>query len=531
MVATILEAVKEWVEENIATLGLITTYNTMPSVSRLLEMENNTIFNTRGFYDNRDGAGGTYKISDASYSHSRRITNGTTTKYLIALNEDGGANNFVNLTRYGIRDYTGTRESFTEESSFANSNSDIIENIISGDYFSTWYLPSGRYYFKRGISLSSNGICLKGECQPDTNVAQFSDAGAKVKGGTCLVFPFLNNGDSAITSGNGNVEDIAIIGDPNYYSIEFNRNAITTDPTSVITETIKQVSGADVKCVGLNKTNAGWVKNVVICNFYTGMNGGVTSLYGSNIFTSDCHDGAKLNADAKIRGIYGWRVRNLVTFDGLSAQSSVEQLRADSCEHVVYMVGTASDISLNGVDGDFCTGSLIEIGDGTTYTKVDRCKFIDIKGRYDVLKAYISGTDAKPSARNLNTSNSEGWGAIHVNRMSVFCNNYVIVSSTDRSVLDSSGDSRYKMPEIIFTFNNDSANSINNTFMVLNDYIEDDEVSIKNLFQIGNNIEFRIDTALGTYYVKGQVIEKLAPETFLVKATRSEVFGALLENN
>lgn len=507
MITLILQAIKEWVEEIIASLGLITTYNTMPNDSVLLAMPNGTTFSTRGYYSPLDGAGGTYKISDTYYSHSRRITNDTITRYLIALDEDGGANNFVNLTRYGIRDYLGTRESFTDESSFANSNSDIIENIISGDYFSTWYLPSGRYYFKRGISLSSNGICLKGECQPNTNVNQFSDSGAKVKGGTCLVFPFLNNGDSAITSGNGNVEDIAIIGDPSYYSIEFNRNAITTDPTQVVTETIKQVSGSDVKCIGLNKTAAGWVKNVFICNFYTGMNGSVTSFYASNIFTSDCHDGAKLNSDAKVRGIYGWRVRNLVTFDGLSAQSSVEQLRADSCEHVVYMVGTASDISLNGVDGDFCTGSLIEIGDGTTYTKVDRCKFVDIKGRYDVLKAYISGTDAKPSARNLNTSNSEGWGAIHVNRMSVFCNNYVIASSTDRSVLDSGGDSRYKMPEIIFTFNNDSANSINNTFMVLNDYIENGEASIRNLFQIGNNIEFRVDNALGTYYVKGQTIK------------------------
>jgi hypothetical protein len=61
------------------------------------------------------------------------------------------------------------------------------------------------------------------------------------------------------------------------------------------------------------------------------------------------------------------------------------------------------------------------------------------------------------------------------------------------------------MPEIIFTFNNDSTNSINNTFMVLNDYIKGDETSIRNLFQIGNNIEFRVDTALGTCFVKGQV--------------------------
>ena len=486
----------------------VMNYDIMPTNDELCAMSNGTIFNTKGFYSVGDGNGGNYKISTSSIVGSRAITNtaGTTTVYLVYLDAD--TLNEIDLCKLGVRAFTGSLTSKTAASTYATANSDIIDAIVLATYSygQTWRLPKGRFYFERTIDLStSNKIRnLKGAEQPRNS----GDIATSVthRCGTMLFFPFLDSGDAAIISGQGNIEDVAIIGDPNNYSITFDRTKTISDPTNVITETIAEVDNSEYQAIGLNKKGSGYVKNVFIRNFYTGyITASVTNIYMQNVYAYMCHIGFSVLNDTKIIGIYGWNVHTLLKVRG--SLVSATQVRVDSCVNAVQMVGTIRGCTLIDVDGDYCTESLIQIGDGSTSTNARQNTFIAIHGRCCALKSYDSVNGTKPSAADLTAATSSGYGVIHVATKAHCHDNYFEVSSMGGNPFDTASD--YLLPKIVFTSENVTTVDLTHNHIILNDEdFADSEAYIKSIVMFGttDKVSYRIDAAEMTYYINGDLI-------------------------
>lgn len=483
-----------------------TIYKTVPTDAELLEM-GDTLFYAHGYYDILDGNGGYYFVTTTETEQARKITDendDTKSVYLIPLDEKGNILSSVNLCRYGVREFLGLISNATVTGSYARNNSDIIESIVLPSAGSlTWKLPLGRFYFERPINLTARSRNLVGAEQP-INIDNLFNS-TKYKGGTMLVFPFLENGDVAITSGIGNIENVFICGDPSNYKFHIDRTKTTTAPNEVVVETIKQVNSTDYKCIGLKKNNAGHVKNVIISNFYTGYTSVITNIYLMNIKAVSCHFGFVIANDSKCVGVYGWDVHTLLQIKGSIA--SATQVRVDSCVNAVNIVGNHSKITLVDVDGDYCTDALIKIGDGTTGTEVQKCSFTSIHGRCCALKSYDSVNDDKPSAADLNINNSDGYGVIRVVNGAKFHDNHIQINGAGGNPFDSASD--YKLPTILFTFGSGASNIFNNIIVANDDSVEDTTEYIKSLVQTGSDsITYKIETALGTYYVKGSTVTK-----------------------
>lgn len=488
-----------------------TWFKTMPTDDQLLEMPDDTMFYAHGYYEILDGNGGYYKVTTTKTINSRKITDGTNAVYLIPLDERGHVKNIVNLCRYGIREYRGNLNNINTTNTYATLNSNIIESIVVENalYQMTWTLPRGRFYFERSINLSPYGINLIGDGLPKGSATLLSNS--YIEGGSLLVFPFLNNGDSAIISGNGNIDNISVAGNKEYYDFSINREKLLTNPSEVVIETIKTITEneetVEFKCIGLNKTGNGNINNVYVMHFYEGIKTGTTSVYLYNIHCEKCHYGVDLTADAKAMGVYGWNVHTLVLLHSATV-ASINQVRVDSCVNACNIYGANGDVTLHDVDGDFCTDSLIKIGNGSSWTEVLRSNFTALHGRCCTLKSYNSNNDSKPSAVDLTTSNSAGYGLIHVTKQANFYDNYVQFAVNNRPALDQSAYNYLLMPDIAFTFEQ-NLKLRDNQFVISDVNVEDTTAYIKSVFQTGetDKVRNKISTAFNTYYVNGATVK------------------------
>lgn len=519
MIRLILEAVKEWVESLLYdTLGLVPTFNTMPTdaelVSRLTSVAPLTSYNfrTKGYYAKNDGAGGMYRVSNEAIQGARRFVVENNTYYLVPT--DIKTSERIDVCRLGIRPYTAERNgNVTVNDSFAERNSEYISNIyINGTpHDAVLVFPAGRFYFKNTINLKAFEISIEG-VEPARARNEIATSGL-FGGGTALCFPFLNDGESAIVQGDGNFRNVLIIGSKANYDFTIDRTLLKTNPSGVVTETIKQTNeNTNFTNTGLRKTGSGYIENVNVMHFYRGILANAQNVYVDNVFAKKCHVGCTFGNDTKTNRLFGWNIHTLLQITG--AITSVIQLRVDSCVHAVQISPISSSASIKGltlvdIDGDWCTDSLIKIGNDENYVEVANSIFSNIHGRCNILK-YYSASDTPPSASDLNTTNSEGYGIIRVSKYASFKNNMVSFNTIGNSNVEDSPTPTILTPPIMLTFSSGGNGVLGNIFKVASPLIKSTS-DVAKVLQFGseNGTNARIETAYDTYYVKGSVVDSI----------------------
>ena len=477
-------------------------FKTMPSTATLLTMPLGTVFETEGFYTEKDGHGGRYIITTSSSTGrgGLKISNDPA-KYLVYIDTNyGKASNYIDVCRYGIREYgigTVDLDTITAQNTYADINSDIISRIYAPNNKTYFQFPIGRFFFKDPLSLSIYGI--RGNTTPNipTDDASYSGYGQSL-GATILYFPFLTNGQSGLTVNLGNIENLVVFGNPRTYQFNIDRSKTITAPDEVVTETIAQDNGEDIKCIGINKTSNGYIKNVIVAYFYTGIYSATANIYMSDLFIRACHTGITVGNDNKMVGIYGWRVHTLLQFRG--AISSAESVRVDSCVHVANLVQGAG-ITLTDVDGDYCTDSLIVIGSEEQWKSVSEAVLTGIHGRCCTLKSYDTTQGTSPDVRDL--VDTSGYGVIRILKNCVLKDSYIVFNLIgNRNPFDTS--SNYKTPNIALTMAQDGSmtNAQRNQFIINSADVSTVD-DIKKVIQTKANASCKVDIATGTFFMNG----------------------------
>lgn len=490
------------------------TYDTMPSTETLLSMASGTIFNTRGFYTAIDGHGGTYRVvANSNNGRGGLKISDDPARYLVSIDTDKGkACNYVDVCKYGIREYDiGTIDysTITPENCYADINSDIISRIHSPGDRTYFQFPIGRFFFRDPISRQFVGI--RGNNTPYP-APDYSHLGwGQTLGGTILYFPFLTNGQAAFTTRMTNIENVVIYGNARTYKMEIDRSKTISAPDEVVTETIaKDENQEEIKCTGIIKNSNGYIKNVVVLNFYTGIYCATANIYLENVYAKSCHVGISLGNDCKAVGVYGWHVHTLLQMRG--AIASAVQVRVDSCVHAVHLV-QGSGMNLTDVDGDYCTDSLILVGDvdangDSKWYKVSDATIVGAHGRCCCLKSYDNTQTDSPDVRTL--QDTSGYGIIHVHKGCQLTDSFIVLNANKGNPFDTSGN--YRIPSIILT-RGSLAFTHRNKITINSSTILDAEDILKN-FQVNSDLGTlrttgRFDTANGTFYLRGNVITKI----------------------
>lgn len=495
----------------------IQIFDTMPANEVLLAMPNNFVFETRGFYSKTDGHGGKYKIltsADNARGGIKLNTEGTN-KYLVAIDQQqGAAMDYIDVCRYGIREYGKNTIDFstiTKSNTYAESNSAIMSKFVEADRGTYFQFPVGRFFFETPLSFTGNNTYgIRGASSPCGTTDSSYKGYAQSVGTATLYFPFLTNGQVAITVQNANLENFELVGNPTTYNIAFDRSKTVSAPNEVVTETIATSEGADVKCTGISKTGNGFVRNVNVFNFYLGATFTTGNHYIENFYARQCHTGLSIGNDIKCVGIYGWAVNTLLEMRGSLA--SAVQVRVDSCVHAVRIIN-GNAITLTDVDGDYCTDSLIAVGDGTSGKAVQQSVFAGIHGRCCVLKAYDNTQTTSPDVREL--ADTSGYGVIRVENNCTFQDNIVIPNRIGNDQFDSgafTNSSKYRTPDILITFGATSTVVKRNQFK-FNDATIDDATDILKSVQTKSGASARFDLFNGTYFMDGSTITTYAIAT------------------
>lgn len=501
MIRLILEAVKEWVESLFEARGK--KFDVMPSIEQLFELPLNKIFYCYGFYNKEDGNGGYYYLSNNKWlGGSRKLTYNGVDRFLVPIYSEGTRKNSIYVCRLGIRGVDDINTELSVEDSFAQQNSDILKSIVNTGLRATLIFPEGKFVFKEPIDLSERQYGIKGARvpQPADVPLVYSD----YTSGTILYFPFLANGETAITINFGNIEDVAILGSKNVYNLKIDRTKTISAPNEVITETIGTDENTnEIKCYGLKKLNNGYIRNVYISHFYYGAYTETSNIYISNFYAQRCNLGISIGNDTKCIGMYGWDVHTLAEIRG--SISSICQLRVDSCVHAVNVVN-GSGIVLTDIDGDYCTDALIKIGKDDAWGSVTKSMFMGIHGRSCCLKAY--NVKDNPNGVDVRTldKNTDGYGLIRINKNASFTNNYIICGDNNGNPFDSQSD--YKCPKIIET-HDDNVLSKNNHYVVQGEINNAEDVL--SSFQTINPrtdtlVTFKVDSHNDSFKVEGATI-------------------------
>lgn len=518
----------------IATL-FVRTYVTMPlktvngekelDTDKLMSYPYNKPFRTLGFYAKHDGCGGLYILTTDNWGYGLNIGKNAqnVSVWLVALDDRGILKYQVDVTRYGVRSYKYNTLDFANlsvKTTFAEKNSQIINSfaisnattgMASMDYKSVLYFPDGKFFFAEPIDLTGKHMGIKGARTPQVIALDMVEGGG-IAGGTMLYFPWLEDGQSAITVNFGNVENISIIGNKLTYDFLIARprwkNGAWQDDgytrevpyLPVINETI------NASCTGLKKLSHGYVRNVNVVYFNKGIDCTGANTYIDNIFATHCHSGLEVGSDIKCRGVYGFNVYLLLKIN--NSLVSAVQVRGDSVVYCVVITG-GRNITLVDVDGDYCTENVINIRG----TGCQRAVIMNVHGRCCANKVYDhdENPDGSPTIQSLleadptNNNATKGYGLIRVENNAQFVDSYVIMSRIDSAPID--GLAKYYSPRIAFTFGKvrTSAQQIRNNhfvFIANENYMTNSE-DLKKYFQTQNDVQMRIDTAKDTCYIEG----------------------------
>lgn len=419
-----LDNFDEQLDNNANELKKIKTFNIFPSDEVLSALPINSTFEVKGFYDEGDMPKCLYKkvlwssnsIDKTNYC-IKPITEQTSEISLVTLGIKPGSEN-------------------------AKLNSQIISNTFF-EFGSVIKLPVGDFYFDRPINLKSKQCSLIG-----TNMSFTRDL--NTKGITCLYFPNLLEGESAITIGAGTLANFVLIGNINNYSFKIDRSKTYVDKNNIVNEVVVNNTKG---IVGGSTTTI--IKNVHVRNFYYGVYLTIGNYYINSFYASECHFGISVGGDTKCVGVYGWDVHTLLQIR--ASISSAMQVRGDSVCHLVNVCGgNTKGVQLSDLDADYCLGSVILIGEKDVWGSVSGLIVNGIVGRHCVYNCYDITTDEPPTSDSiLNSDDVSLWGFIGV-LSKTHLNGAIITLSNELTSNPMDATSNYRTPDILLAIGTNS---------------------------------------------------------------------------
>lgn len=463
-------------KDNTEKLKPIKVFEIFPEDTVLESLPTDCIFEVKGFYVAGDMLKCAYKKTTEYVSNS--IPKATSTYYIkpITPNE-----NVIYLPHYGIR---AGRE-------YSAQNSTILSTITL-KHGTLLKLPVGDYYFDNSIDLKTKQLSLVGECMSFT-----SDL--VTNGITKLIFNNLQEGQSAITIGTGSLCNVVILGNSEHYDYSIDRSKTYTDKNNIE----KEVS--TIKNYGIKGGAITTINNVVVQNFYYGTYLDTGNIYINNFFARKCHIGLSIGGDTKCKGVYGWNIHTLLQVR--NSLSSAIQVRADSCHHLVHLIGYTTSIHLEDLDGDYCLGSVLKIGNAGEWGATQHLIVNGIHGRGCCLNVYNTETDTPSTSSVVTKTDVSHYGFISVEDKNKL-DGAVITLSGDINGNPLDGTSPYKILPILIASAGICYVMFNTTF--LSSYGTDGSIiitkqklldSVALLDESADNARISINTNIGTYYI------------------------------
>ena len=476
-------------------------YTTMPTNEELFAMSDLTVFETDGFYEQRDGCGGKYIIAVNGLRGGLELSYNNETRWLCVLDDYGNPANEINICKYGVREFVGdiTANNITKENTYATHNSYVVTHIRLMRQGGTYKFPKGKFVFADPLDLRERNITFEGAYPPINGTDNYF-TGSDYSSCTVLCFPFLQNGECAIIT-RFNLINLCVYGNYNTYDISFDRTKTITAPNEVVTETIAESNGEQIKCTGIKVSAQSVIQNVTVTGFYTGIERpNPSNGYYFNLFFERCHCGIKFKNDTKCLGLYGYRVYTLAQVNG--SICSIDQARVDECVHAIEIL-QGRDITINDLDGDYCTKELVVIGANGKATLVQGLRLENIHGRFSVLKSYDmtqlpNGYDVRELA------DTDGYGMIRLTDKVDFKDSHVSINYVVSNPFDDT--SNYLVPNIMFTFPTNTYYAITNNIFEIGDNITTSEDILK-IFQTKSGMTSRVDCGSRTYYINGSTVE------------------------
>ena len=466
------------IKENTKKLEKITTFDVFPDDDVLNSLPMNYTFEVKGFYKVGDMPKCLYqKVGYAENSIKK------TTYYIKPITDDDST---LFLPYIGIR--CGA--------DYSVQNSNIIAKT-DFKFGSVLKLPTGDYYFDRPIKLEDRQLSLIGECMSFTS--DFN-----TKGITILVFENLAESEKAISVGTGTLSNITVRGNKDHYNYYIDREKTYIDRENIEKETCV------VKCYGIFGGAITNITNVHVEYFYYGCYLNTGNIYITDFYARKCHIGLSIGGDTKCKGVYGWDIHTLLQMR--SSISSVVQVRADSCRHLIHLINYSSGIQLTDLDGDYCVGSLIKVGVYDEWGSVKDVVINGITGRACCINCYDSSKDEVPtSAKVTNESDVSNWGLISVENKTDFDGVVVNMANSNISSNPHDRDSTLRTPPILIASAGVCYAIFNTTFK--NGYGQLGEIDIKRqtlldsvalLSNKVNSTRICLNTPSGAYYLHKQ---------------------------
>lgn len=462
-------------------------FDIFPTAEVIATLENDTRFETKGFYNVDDGAGCTY-LCTKTWKANAMIIGGY---YILPLTQTKGE---IYLPYYGVR----------SGADYAESNSEIINTITtSNDYNfgSLLKLPVGHFYFNETIDLYAKQLSLMG-----SGNGNFT-ADINTWGATWIHFPNLVEDGVGINLGTGTISNFIVYGNAESYSCSLDRSVTYTAPESIVTEVV------NVKAYGIKGGSVTKINNVSVMNFYYGMWLKTGNMYVTDVNFRSCHYGLSIGNDTKVKGVYGWNIMTLLQVRG--AVSSVNQVRADSVgNHLVEITG-GHDIYLSDLDADYCVNSLLHLG-STDWTSIKGLVVNGMHGRVCTCHSYDKTTDEVPTAILATTENYQEYGLITVGTK-VTVQGMTITTGNIGAINPFDTTSNYLTPDILLCADiNSNVRGIN---FILTDYsVENTKEWLKNhIGIISTNTDCAsicINSSKGAiYYCKSGTVEEYAKQS------------------
>lgn len=457
-------------------LKSIKVFETFPNDTILESLPVDSTFEVKGFYSTGDMQKCLYRKTTQYTANSIAKANSTYYIKPITSNE-----NIVFLPYYGIR--AGKQ--------YSSQNSTILSNITL-KHGTTLKLPVGDYYFENPMDLKTKQLSLIGECMsftPDSNT----------NGITKLIFNNLQEGQSAITIGTGSLFNVCILGNSEHYDYTIDRSKTYTDKNNIE----KEVS--TIKNYGIKGGAITTINNVVVQNFYYGAYLDTSNIYINNFFARKCHIGLSIGGDTKCKGVYGWDIHTLLQIR--NSISSAIQVRADSCHHLVHLIGYSGSIYLADLDGDYCLGSLLKIGNAGEWGSIGSLTVNGMHGRACCLNVYNTETDTAPTSSNVTEAEVSNYGFISIEKNNRLDGAIITLNAIiNDNPLD--GASNYLTPQILIASAGVCYAMFNTTF--LSTYGTDGSIritkqnllnSVALLGDSANNTRISINTNSAIYYI------------------------------
>ena len=359
----------------------------------------------------------------------------------------------IYLPYYGIKNCSSS-DNIEKKQQIAESNSDIIDRLVeTAEYGTIFKFPSGHFFFSRPIDFgTTRHISIIG-------VATAGFKHRNISGTTFLHFENLQEGETALTVSQCTLSNFTIMGGINQYNYHVEREDGDNDlpPHPVAYENYYKNDSNEyvplenpIQAIGIKTSGGIIIKDIGICNFYSGLECDTSNVFITGVSVSSCHYGVTIGSDTKIFNLSVWDVAIGLKIDGSLA--SVNGMRGDSIGEHLVQINAGGNHTLTDLDADFCMNSIICIGDGQQRSVSD-LNINGVHGRSGASHLFNYEEEEEITAEQITSDTAHEFGVISVRQNSEL-NGAVIITNQrhqNNSPYDYAKKRKYRVPYILLS--------------------------------------------------------------------------------